>query len=216
MVPADPLTQRWLWYDTETDDCVSLDRSAYAETIFDGSVVPLPEWVCTTPDGGLHIDAGLLGFDVAVAEAPSGRDEISWTCDYVVRLVAHSWLDQVRDLIDETRIGLGTLRLDGAVISGWSTIHERRPPALLATEGHAKTCPLCGGSYTVLHGREYFSDPAVIGRPLIVNSNGLFVREDIAKSRGLRTPRGAFEPGIVEFEPSDVYPRLETRGGRRR
>jgi hypothetical protein len=179
-----------------------LDRRAYAEAIFDGDIVPLPEWVCRSPDGGLHIDAGLLGLDVDIAEPPSHHDEISWTCDYAVRLIAHSWLDEVRDLIDAERIGLGTLRRNGDPIPGWSTVHERRPPALLATEGHTKACPLCGSSYTVLHGREYFSDPAVIGRPFIINSNGLFVREDIARSRRLRTPRGAFEPGLVEFEPS--------------
>lgn len=204
MTPADPSVQRWLWYDIETADCVSLDRRSYAETVFDGRTVPLPEWVCGAPDGGLHKNAGLLGLDVDVAGPPSAHDEVSWTCDYVVRLIAHSWLDEIRDLIDRDRIGLGALRRNGEVIPGWSTIHERRPPILLATEGHVKTCPLCGDSYTVLHGREYFSDPAVIGRPLIVNSNGLFVREDIARSRNLRTPQGAFEPGVIAFEPTPV------------
>ncbi len=63
------------------------------------------------------------------------------------------------------------------------------------------TCPLCGNTYTVLHGREYFADPIVIGRPFIVNNNGLFVREDIAISRDLPTPRGTYEPQVVEFEP---------------
>ena len=198
--PTDPPIQRWLWYDTETADCVSLDRSSYVETLFDGRRVPLPEWVCTAPDGGLHKNADLLALDVDIAEAPNTCDELNWTCEYVVKLVAHSWLDEIRDLIDEERIGLGVLRQNGEVVSGWSTIHERRPPVLLATEGHVKTCPICGHSYTVLHGREYFSDPEVIGRPLIVNSNGLFVREDIARSRNLRTPRGAFEPGVIEFE----------------
>lgn len=201
---ADPSTQRWLWYATETADCVPLDPRAYAETVFDRRTVPLPEWVCRAPDGGLHVNGGLLGVDVDVAEPPNVRDELSWTCDYVVRLIAHSWLGQIRDLIDEERIGLGALRRDSKIIGGWSTIHERRPPTLLATEGHAKSCPLCGHSYTVLHGREYFSDPAVIARKLIVNSNGLFVREDIARSRGLRTPRGAFDPGVVEFEPASA------------
>jgi len=200
-LPAtDPTIQRWLWYDTETADCVSLDRSSYVETLFDGRSVPLPEWVCTAPDGGLHKNAGLLALDVDIAEAPNTRDELNWTCNYAVKLVAHNWLNEIRDLIDEERIGLGVLRQNGEVVSGWSTIHERRPPVLLATEGHVKTCPICGHSSTVLHGREYFSDPEVIGRPLIVNSSGLFVREDIARSRNLRTPRGAFEPGVIEFE----------------
>ena len=204
MPSAGPPVQRWLWYDTETADCVSLDRTSYVETIFDGRPVPLPKWACRAPDGGLHKNADLLALDVNITEAPNTRDELSWTCNYTVHLLAHSWLDEIRDLIDEERIGLGVLRQSGEVVAGWSTIHERRPPLLLATEGHVKTCPICGGSYTVLHGREYFSDPAVIWRPLIVNSNGLFVREDIARSRRLRTPRGAFEPAVVEFEPSGV------------
>ncbi len=202
MRSAVPSTQRWLWYATETDDCVPLDRSAYAETVFDGGVVPLPEWVCMTPWGGLHIDADLPRLDVDVAESPGDREEVSWTCDYGVRLIAHSWLDQIRDLIDGARIGLGTLWRNGNAISGWSTIHERQPPVLLSTEGYVQTCPLCRGSYSILHGREYFSDAAVIGRPLIANSSGLFIREDIARSRRLRTPRGSFEPVLVEFEPS--------------
>ena len=192
---------RWLWYSTETADCVPLNKKAYAETVFDGRTVPFPEWACRAPDGGLHRNADVLAVDVEIEEPPNPTDELNWTCDYVVRLIAHSWLTDVRDLIDESRIGLGSLRLDGEVVSGWSTIHERRPPILLATEGHTKTCPLCGESYTVLHGREFFADASVIGRPLIVNSNGIFVREDIAQSRNLRTPRGSFEPGIVAFEP---------------
>lgn len=193
---------RWLWYATKTSHCVALDRRAYAETTYDGIAVPLPDWVCQGPDGGLHVNAGLYRVDVEVAEAPGADDEFSWTCDYTVRLVAHTWLDEVRDLVDEGRMGLGVLRRNGQVIPGWSTIRERRPPTLMAMEGRSKTCPGCGSSYTVLHGREYFSDPDVVGRALIVNSNGLFVREDIARERQLRTPRGAYEPGLVEFDAS--------------
>lgn len=197
-----PSAQRWLWYATETADCVPLDRRAYATTTFDRETIPLPGWVCRGPDGGLHVNAGLLGIDLDIAELPNAHDEVNWTCDYTIDVIAHSWLAEIGDLIDEERIGLGVLRSNGDVVDGWSTIHERRPPALLATEGHTKTCPLCGSSYTVLHGREYFADPAVIDRPLIVNNNGLFVREDIALGRNLRTPRGAFEPGVVEYGPT--------------
>lgn len=201
MRPTGLSTQRWLWYATETDDCVQLDRTAYAETVFDGSVVPLPDWVCRTPEGGLHINAGILQLDIEVAQLPGHNDEISRICDYGVRLIADTWLDQVLDLIDGSRIGLGKLRRNGEPIPGWSTIQERQPPDLLSTEGYVQTCALCSGSYSILHGREYFSDRAVIGRPLIVNSSGLFIREDIARSRHLRKPRGAFEPELVEFEP---------------
>lgn len=200
MPTSETSLERWLWYATETADCVPLDQNAYPTTIFDRQSIPLPNWVCKAPDGGVHVDAGLSQIDIDLAQPPTHADELSWTCNYQVDLVAHSWLDEIRDLIDEERIGLGVLRHAGEVIAGWSTIHERHPPALLATEGHTKSCPYCGNSYTVLHGREYFSDPAVIGRPLIVNNNGLFIREDIVRSRKLRTPRGAFEPGLVRYE----------------
>jgi hypothetical protein len=179
---------------------VRLDPDAYPGTRSGGRTIPLPAWICRAPDGGLHPNAGLHRIDVDVAAPPNSQDEINWICDYGVDLIAHSWLEEIRDLIDGERIGLGTLRWKGEVLGGWSTIHERRPPALLATEGRSKTCPLCGNTYTVLHGREFFSEPEAIGRALIVNRNGLFIREDIARSRNLRTPRGAFEPPTVGFE----------------
>lgn len=201
MNPSDRSARRWFWYASQTADCVPLDSDAYASTTFDGEVIPFPDWACKAPDGGVHMNAELLRIDVSVAAPPNSRDEINWTCQYSVRLVAHSWLDKIRNLVDERRIGIGAIYFNGKVMDGWSTLHERRPPPLLATEGRAIACPLCGDSYTVLHGREYFSDPTVIGRPFIVNRNGLFVREDIALSRNLRTPRGVFEPWIVEYEP---------------
>ncbi|THD83269.1 MAG: hypothetical protein E7812_00300 [Phenylobacterium sp.] len=160
----------------------------------------MPEWVCRAPDGGLHPNADLRRIDIEVAAPPNTRDEINWTCDYGVRVLAHSWLDEIRDLVDEERIGLGLLRWKGEVLDGWSTLHERHPPTLHATEGHSKTCPLCGHTYTVLHGREFFSEPEALGRALIANRNGLFIRQEIARSRNLRTPGGAFEPPTVGFE----------------
>ena len=196
----DDPTQRWLWYAAKTSSCVPLDPHAYASVVSGGRTILLPDWVCRGPDSGLHPNAALRRIDIDVAAPPDPENEINWICDYGLDLFAHSWLDEIRDLIDQERIELGVLRWKGEALSGWSTLHERRPPILLASEGHSKTCPLCGHTYTVLHGREFFSDPEVIGRALIANSNGLFVREDIARRRALRTPRGAFEPGIVFFE----------------
>jgi hypothetical protein len=203
MASADPSMRSWLWYSTRTPRCIQLDRRAYGEMPHDGRIVPWAEWVCRAPDGGIHVNAGLRQIDVEVSEPPSARDEVSWTYNYIIRLLAHSWLDEIRDLIDESRMGLGVLRVSGEVVPGWSTIRERRAPAMRATEGRTKTCPVCGDNYTLIHGREYFADPEVIGRPLIVNGSGLFVREDIARSRRLRTPRGSYEPGVVKFEAPD-------------
>ena len=169
---------------------------------FRGEMVPRPEWVCGGPDDGRHEDARSRRIDVEVACSPNDQDEVSWVCDYGLTLIAHSWLSEIQDLIDPRRVHLGLVRKNGEIVDGWSTIHEYRPPTLLATEGKTMTCSTCGYAYTVLHGREFFSDEAVVGRPLIVNSNGIFVREDLARARNLRTPRGAFEPGLVEFETS--------------
>ena len=138
--PDDPNARRWFWYATETSHCVPLDRPAYATVIIGGRPTPLPEWVCTAPDRGRHKNASFLAIDVDVAEPPNLIDEINWTCDYTVRIVARDWLDEIRDLIDEELIGIGTLRCEGRVLRGWSTLHERQPPTLHSTEGHSKTC----------------------------------------------------------------------------
>ena len=201
MNPDDSNARRWFWYASETSHCIPLDRTAYATVIIGGRPTPLPEWVCTAPDRGRHTNASFLAIDVDVAEPPNLIDEINWTCDYTVRMVARDWLDEIRDLIDEELIGIGTLRCEGRVLRGWSTLHERQPPTLHSTEGHSKTCPLCHHTDTVLHGREYFSDPAVLARRLILSGNGLFIREEIALERNLRTPRGGFEPVLVLYEP---------------
>jgi len=37
--------------------------------------------------------------------------------------------------------------------------------------------------------------------PLIVNNRGIFVREDEAVRRNLRTPAGAFKPSLVPLRP---------------
>lgn len=201
MPPADSSTKRWLWYAPETSDCVPLESTAYPNTMFDGRTVPLPSWVCRGPDGGLHLSAQVQSIDVDVAELPNAQDEINWTCNYGVRVLSDGWLNTFRDLLEREPIGIGKLRLKGKIVRGWSTIHERWPPSLLATAGRRKVCPSCGHSYTVLHGREYFADPAVLDREFFVNSNGVFIREDVVQARNLRLPRGAFETSAIEFEP---------------
>jgi hypothetical protein len=51
----------------------------------------------------------------------------------------------------------------------------------------------------MIAGRQFFADPSVVGRPLIVGDHGIFVREDLALARNLRTPTGAFKPSVVKF-----------------
>lgn len=146
--------------------------------------------------------------DVEVAESPSSRIEFSWTHDYGVKIVARSWLSEIEDLIDPNRIFVGEVRRSGRSLDRWATIHEQYAPPLLSSDGRGKVCPICGDCYMTLWGRLYFPDPRVVGLPLIVNRNGVFVRDDLARERNLRRPSGAFKPTRVRFSrttPPPVY-----------
>ncbi len=200
MAQAESPAERWLWYALRTPRCVPLDRGAYQSTLFDGEPVPWPDWACRSSDGGIHPNDQVGRIDIQIATDPSPRDEVTWTCNFAVFLVGQRWLADIRGLIDESRIFLGEVRKAGQLLPGWSTIHEPGAPPLMASEGRSKTCPICGLFYTTLHGHLQFEDAGVAGRPLIVNGNGFFVREDLALSRNLRTPAGGFRPTRVAFE----------------
>lgn len=189
------LNEGWFQYTPKTADCVPLDRDIYPTTVYDSWTIPWPDWACKAPDGGVHIDARVGRIDVHVARAPNSRDEINWTCDFGVFVVARKWFDAIEDLIDGSRVFLGSLHLRGAELPDWATIHEISPPTILTNNGNSKTCPTCGSVYTAIRGGVFFSDPAVLGRPLFVGRKGIFVREDEAIRRNLRTPTGAFKPG---------------------
>lgn len=63
-------------------------------------------------------------------------------------------------------------------------------------------CPKCGYSFSVIYRRPYFTDPSVRRRPLIMHTNGLFIREDLVRSLNLRTPSGSHPPGRVRLRAS--------------
>jgi hypothetical protein len=193
--------ERWLWYTPRTRLCVPLDPSAYQSTIVNGRAAPLPDWACLQPNGGRHVSYGVGRIDVEVAKSPTPRIEINWTCDYGVHIIAKSWLAEIEDLIDDSRIFIGEVRRNGRPLDRWVTINERWAPPLLASEGRGMQCPQCGSVYLSLWGRLYFADPNVVGRPLIVNHKGIFVREDLALGRNLRKPKGAFKPPAIRFDP---------------
>ena len=201
MNSSDQAVRRWQWYASKTAKFVGIDASFYSSTMLNRTSIPFPDWACKSPNGGVHVDAKRRRIDVIISSRPNSTDDYSWTDIYCISLISDRWLKRIADVIDEGKVGIGTVYLGGKPLEGWSTLHELNAPSLLSTEGYSMTCPLCGNTYTVLHGREYFADPIVIGRPFIVNNNGLFVREDIAISRDLPTPRGTYEPQVVEFEP---------------
>lgn len=191
----------WLWYGVRTPKCVPLDRDAYPETVYDGQLIPWPPWACKAPDGGVHYNASLASIDIAVASKPRGRYEFGWNCDFQVFLLRRSWFSRIEDLVEASdRVGHGRLFLKGEPLDDWATIHGRRPPPLTASEGWTKVCPICGRPYTLMHGRVFFSDPAVRDMPLIVNGAGIFVREDEVRRRNLPPPLGAYKPRIVRLE----------------
>jgi hypothetical protein len=190
---------RWVWYAVRTGRCVPLDPGAYPSTTFLGNPTPLPAWVCRAPNGGLHIDHRLGRIDVDVAQAPASGIEINWTCDYAVRVLRRAWLSEIEDLLDESAVSIGDVRRKGRRMKNWATLHQPGAPRLLGSEGWADTCPICGSPFSVLRGRRFFADPSIRGRPLIVNGQGVFVREDLALGRNLRRPAGGFRPIVVKF-----------------
>jgi hypothetical protein len=134
-----------------------------------------------------------------VATPPTARIEINWTCDYGVRVLSRAWLSEIEHLIDESRTFVGEVRRGGRRLENWATIHERSAPSLISSDGRCEICPICGAAFTTLWGRIYFADPTVAGRPLVANRNGILVREDLALSRDLRRPAGAYKPSVIRF-----------------
>jgi hypothetical protein len=145
----------------------------------------------------VHVDARVGAIDVHLSRAPRGADEVSWTCNFQVVLASKAWLAQIEDLIDGDKVALGQVIVDGRVLEDWATINEAHAPGFLSSEGRSKICPICGSVYATLWGKVFFTDPAIADRPLIVASSAIFVREDEATRRALRTPSGVYKPTRV-------------------
>jgi hypothetical protein len=199
MAPVPEKPNRWIWYAARTGRCVPLDPAAYPTTIFQGEPTPLPAWVCRSPNGGLHIDHRRGRIDIDIAQTPVSGIEINWTCDYGVRVLSRAWLAEIEEILDESAVFIGDVRRKGRRMENWATLHQAGAPRLLGSEGWADSCPICGHPTGVLQGRRFFADPSIRGRPLIVNGQGVFVREDLALGRNLRRPAGSFKPTVVRF-----------------
>jgi hypothetical protein len=191
--------ERWLWFSSRTSLSVPLDPAAYPSTLFDGHPMPFPDWACRAPNGAVHIDNRRGRIDIDVAKAPNGRVEFSWCDPFGVHVLARRWLADIEDLVDERTVFVGDVRRKGRRLDNWATLHQKGAPILLSSDGWANFCPICGASFSALWGRLFFADPSVIGRPLIVHTFGVFVREDLALSRNLRRPEGGFKPRVVRF-----------------
>lgn len=191
--------ETWLLYAIRTPKCAPLDRATYPEKPYHGGMTPWPPWACIAPDGGVHKDNRSEGIDVHLAAAPRKADEISWTCEFQVTLVAAGWLRHIADLVDSTSVG--RVFLKGKELADWATLHESDPPLMMMKAGWRRTCPICGADNSVIYGKMFFSDPVVLERDVIVANEGILVRETEAVARGLLPPRGAYKPVRVSYRP---------------
>jgi hypothetical protein len=190
---------RWVWYASRSERPVWLDAKCYPSIEFDGRELPRPEWICQAENGGLHVDARAGRIDVHVATRPVPTMEINWTEPYALNLVSKSWADLWRDLVDPDLVFLGTLLLDGQEIEDWMSVHGKRQPALRSKRMTEQLCNRCGNLSTWTHGGEFFNEPYVGDQVVLVNGNGVYLREDVVRERGIRTPAGSSEPSYVDW-----------------
>lgn len=177
-----------------------LDAKRYPSIEFDGGRLPHPEWVCQAENGGLHIDARAGRIDVHVASHPVSTMELNWTEPYALNLVARSWVEHWRDLIDSDRVFLGALLLDGDEIEDWMSVHGISQPALKSKKMTEQYCNRCGNLSTWTRGSEFFDEPHIGDQIALVNGNGIYLREDVVRERGIRPPSGSFKPSYVTWK----------------
>jgi hypothetical protein len=165
-----------------------------------------PTWSCLESSGlpflFPHIDRRVGRIDVEVEERPPAGLEMTPTTRYGVTLLARSWLREVEDLIDESRLFIGEVRVRGEPLDDWVTLHERWAPVLFGSEGRGKWCAHCGHLHMSLWGHIYFAETEIADRALMVNDHGVFVRDDIVLGRKLRRPAGTERPGRVRLQPT--------------
>jgi hypothetical protein len=194
----------WLLYAIRTPDCAALDPRAYPKGVYHEGPIPWPSWACGAPDGGIHKDNRIGRIDVHLAAGPKKKDQISWTCEFQVTLVARAWLRQIEDLIDPAKTSVGQVFLHGQELTDWTTLHEATPPLVMMKDGWRRACPICGEDNNVIYRGMFFADPAVLGRSVIVTGEGVFIRKDEAMARGLAPPAGGFKPVAVPYRPEWV------------
>jgi hypothetical protein len=196
----------WFWYQPRLRLKVRLTSDGYPWIRMGRQLVQCPTWICPVWVGPNyftpHTDRRVGRIDVDIVRRPAAGLELTCITGQSVFLLARSWLREVEDLIDDSRIFIGEVRIDGSPLEDWVTIHERWAPVLFGSEGRGSWCPHCGHLHMSLWGRIYFAEPEIAGRPLMVNKHGLFVREDIVLDRKLRRPAGTLRPGRVRLQPT--------------
>jgi hypothetical protein len=204
--------EAWLLYGVKTAGLVELDPAVYPTVYFPTSgpefpqYVPKPEWVCQSPNGGLHVNAGARRIDVHIAKQPISRVELNAIRGYDLDLIKTSWLDLILDLINPERVFVGDVILKDKILADWRTIRSLAQPLLRSRkESLSLVCPNCGHQRSYPHSRPlYLYDPQIAGEPVLATGNGIYVREDLAIARNLRRPQGAFRPSRVVLRPADA------------
>jgi hypothetical protein len=195
----------WFWYLPRLRLKVPL-AEGYPLIRMGRNLVKCPTWICPVWEGEKfyipHMDRRVGRVDVDVAHRPNTGLELTLVAGQDVILLARSWLHEIEDLIDESRVFIGEVRVDAPPLEDWVTIHERWAPVLFGSDGRGHWCGHCGHLHMGLGGRIYFAEPEIAGRAFIVNEHGLFVREDIVLSRKLRRPAGTERPGRVRLQPT--------------
>jgi len=191
----------WVWYASRSERPVHLDANCYPLIEFDGKQLPRPAWICQAENGGLHVDARVGRIDLHVAAPPIPSMEINWTEPYALNLVARSWADLWRDSIDPALVFLGKLILNGQEIEDWVSLHGLQQPALKSRKMTERLCSRCGNLSTWTHGGEYFDDPHIGDQIVLVNGNGVYLRDDLVQKYQIGAPAGSFEPSFVDWRP---------------
>ena len=171
----------------------------YPAEVYHDGITPWPPWACRNPKGGIHKDNRLGRLDVHLASPPKKTDEVSWTCEFQVKLMAKTWLDRIKDLLPPSSVG--QVFLNDQELTGWSTLHEANPPLVMMKEGWRKRCPICSEDNNVIYKGMFFSDPAVLERDAIITGEGILIRESKAMARDLMPPKGGFKPVRVPYRP---------------
>jgi hypothetical protein len=152
----------------------------------------------------MHKDNRIGRIDVHLSAAPKKKDEMSWTCEFTVRLIRRRWLSGFEDLIDSRKTSIGSVYLEGQELTDWATLHEATPPLVMMKEGWRKSCPICGADNNVIYRGMFFADPVVLERAVIVTGEGIFIRKEEVEARGLASPAGGFKPVRVPYRPEWV------------
>lgn len=203
----------WLWFASRADQGLELDRSAYPWLKHITFQPVKTEWTCVQPNLVVHTDSRISRVDARVQPLPKmGRFQIG-RMERNIKIIRRDWADGIAHLVDGERIAFGDIIVGDAVVPDWVTIHAANMPALLSEDCSLHICPNCCGQKSMNWGQTpFFADPRVADAPLIVNGNGIFLRQDEAERRGIRQPFGAYRATRVIFSPemgAKLWPPLE-------